>query len=123
MRWLLVISAAPASMIAVQPAPRFFIPANSVLNRVDAVFARANAYRLIYGENEDFAVAEFACARGFDDRINRSFDHLFVNDDLDLQLRHEFDFVFTAAIDLGVAFLPAEALYFTNRHPLHAERL
>src|SRR5262250_2237023 len=92
----------------------------SMSNRVDAVFAGANAYCLFDREDEDFAVAEFARAGGLDDRFNRVFDDLFFNDDLDLQLRHEFDFVFTAAINLGMAFLPPEAFYFADRHSLHA---
>src|SRR5262245_17856553 len=94
-----------------------------MLNRVDAVFARANAHRLIYGEDEYFAVAEFARTCGLDDRFNRVFDNLLFNDDFDLQLGHEFDFVFTAAIDLGMAFLPTETFHFADRHSLHAERL
>src|SRR5262245_10067724 len=87
------------------------------------MLSRANTYRLINREDKNFAVAEFARARGFDDRFNRVFDDLFVDDDFDLQLRHEFDFVLAASINLGMAFLPPEAFYFTDRHSLHAERL
>src|SRR5262245_1241690 len=87
------------------------------------MLSRANTYRLINREDKNFAVAEFARARGFDDRFNRVFDDLFVNDDFDLQLRHEFDFVLAASIDLSVAFLPSEPFHLADGHALHAERL
>src|SRR5262245_3911135 len=92
-------------------------------NRVDAVFARANAYRLFYWEDEDFAVAEFARAGGLDDRFDCVFDDLCCDDDFDLQLRDELDLVFSASIYFGMALLPPQAFYVADRPSLHAERL
>src|SRR4030095_15572283 len=87
------------------------------------MFAGATADRFFDWEDEYLSVAEFARPGRFDYRVNRVLDDLFVEDDLDLQFRHEFTLVLAAPIDLSVTFLPSEPFHLTDGHALHAERL
>src|SRR5215510_9877960 len=92
-------------------------------DRILTVLAGADAYRFIDREDEYLSVAEFARAGGLDNRVDSVLDDLVVEDDFNLQFRHEFNLVFAAPVDLGVALLPSEAFYLADGHALHAERL
>ena len=71
----------------------------------------------------DLAVADLAGAGRLDHgvhhlvRVRSSMTHL------DPQLGHEVHGVLGAAVDLGVALLPAEALHLADRHAQHAQPL
>src|SRR5262245_1625934 len=92
-------------------------------DRILTVLAGADADRFFDREDEYLSVAEFARAGGLDNRVDSVLDDLFVEDDFNLQFRHEFNLVFAAPVDLGVALLPSEAFYLADGHALHAERL
>ena len=90
----------------------------SPLNRAFSLFFRADANRFLDVGDEDFAVADLAGLGGFDNRGYGGIKALVADNHLKLYLRQEIDRVFAAAINLRVAFLPAEALDFADRHSL-----
>src|SRR5438874_7162373 len=79
-------------------------------NRIGAALSGADADRLIDRRDEDLAVADPAGMRGLLDRLDGTLDHRFLHDHLDFDLGQEIDDVFGAAIEFGVALLPAKAL-------------
>src|SRR4051812_5604453 len=90
--------------------------------RVVVGFARANADRALNAVDEDFSVADPV-------RLGRSADSgedlvlkMVLNADFDFEFRHEGVGVFGAAINLGVALLPAEPFDLRNGHALDVER-
>src|SRR5688572_18220247 len=90
---------------------------NGVSERLVVGLARADPDRTLQVRNEDLAVPDLAGARGADD----GFDHLLYQRvlyrDLDAGLRHEVHHVLRPAIELRVAALTTEALYFGDGHP------
>ena len=56
------------------------------------------------------------------DRLDDAVEHVVLDRGLDLHLRQEVDDVLGAAIELGVALLPAEALDLGDGDALHADR-
>src|SRR6201999_2265708 len=60
--------------------------------------------------HEDLAVADPPGLGGAPDRIDRALDQVVADHDLDLHLGQEVDDIFGAAIELGMALLPPEAL-------------
>src|SRR5262245_60711198 len=95
-----------------RPAPRrfFFVP--SLLDGVVTRFAGANAHGFFHIRHENLSIADAACLRGGDDRVDRLLDHVVAEHKLELHLGQKVDDVFRAAIELGVAFLAAETLGF-----------
>src|SRR2546425_7109765 len=81
----------------------------------------ADPMDLLDGENPDFPVADLAGPGGGQDGIHHRLDLVVVDDHLDLDFGHEIDLVFGAAIDLGVAALPAEPLGLHRGHAFHPE--
>src|SRR3954466_349253 len=77
---------------------------------VDAGLAGADAYDLLDVGHEYLAVADAAGLRRLADRLDGAFDGFVAEHNLDLHLGQEVDDVLGAAIELGVAFLAAEAL-------------
>src|SRR6185503_6839951 len=67
---------------------------------------------------EHFPVANLACAGRFDDGGHRALDLLVGRHHFDFDLGQEVHGVFAAAIDFGVAFLPAEPLDLAHGHAL-----
>src|SRR5580692_961125 len=59
--------------------------------------------------------------RGLLDRLDRALDHRIFHDDFDFHLGQEVDDVFGAAIKLGMALLPAEALGLDNGDAFDAD--
>src|ERR1700743_2070453 len=82
----------------------------SGLNSVQPGFSRPDPDRLLDIGYEDFAVADPAGLRRAADRFNGFFDKIVADYDFDLNLGQEVDDVFGAAIELGMALLPAKAL-------------
>src|SRR5712691_1038311 len=85
----------------------------------DGRFARlagADADGVAHGQDEDLAVADGAGAGGGGDEGDDLVDLVVGHHHLDLDLGQEVDGVLRAAIQLGVALLPAEAAYLGHRH-------
>src|SRR5205823_6403307 len=84
--------------------------------------AGANAYDLFEVEDEDLAVADLPRIGGFFDGLDDAIEQVVLDRRLDLDLRQKIDDVFRAAIQLGMSFLPSEALDFGHGDALHADR-
>src|SRR3954463_282439 len=98
----------------------FFIVFSSERSRIG--LAGADANDLLKIEHEDLAVADLAGVRGFLDRVDRLLEQLGLDRRLHLHLREEVDHVFGAAVELGVALLPAEAFDLGDGDALHPDR-
>ena len=81
-------------------------------NRRFTRFTRTDAHDLLDSGDENLAVADLACAGSSDDGIDRTFNGVVGDDDLDLNLGQEVDDVFSTTIHFGMPFLAAKALYF-----------
>src|SRR5437762_2494690 len=100
-------------------AQSFFITFSSERSRIG--FAGADADNLLKIEHEDLAVADLAGVRRFLDCLDRLLEQFRLDRGLDLDLGQEVDDVLRAAVELGVAFLPSEALHFRHGDALHAD--
>ena len=85
-----------------------------------ARLARANAHGLREVGYEYLAVTDGPRCGGCDDGLDGLFNEGVGYCSLDLRLGHEVDRVFGTAVELGVAFLPAETLDLGNRQSLNA---
>src|SRR5437016_435691 len=101
-------------------AQSFFITFSSERSRIG--FAGADADNLLKIEHEDLAVADLAGVRRFLDRLDRLLEHFRLDRRLDLHLGQEVDDVLRAAVELGMPFLPTEALHLRHGDALHADR-
>src|SRR5687768_10387379 len=101
-------------------AQNFFIGFSSECRRIGLAGADANDFFQI--EHEDLAVADLAGIGRALDRLDRLLEQFRLDRGLDLHLGQEVDHVLRAAIELGVAFLPAEALDLGDGDSLHADR-
>src|SRR5262249_34329613 len=72
--------------------------------------ASANADHLVDAGDEDFSVSDAPRMGRLLDRLDGALHHLVLQHDLDLYLGQEVDDVLGAAVELGMALLPAEAL-------------
>src|SRR3546814_9931809 len=86
-----------------------------------AALAGADADGLLDRADEDLAVADAPGMGGLLDGLHRALDQVVPQDDLDLHLGQEIDDVLGAAVELGVAFLAAEALGLGHRDALDAD--
>src|SRR5690606_7276175 len=89
--------------------------------RIDAAFAGAYAYGLLDRRDKYLAVADLAGERRLDDGVDGRIDHGRGQHDLDAYLGQEVDDIFGAPIQLGMAFLAAEALDFSDGQAVHAD--
>src|ERR1700675_3551315 len=90
-------------------------------DRVLAFLSGANANGLVDGADEDLAVADAAgMSRGLD-RLDGALHLRVLYNHLDFHLRQEVHDVYAAAIELGVALLPAKALGFGDGNALDAD--
>src|SRR4051812_14959337 len=110
---------ASASMTA-RNAQIFVIAFSLERRRIGLAGADANDLRKI--EHEDLAVADLAGVRGFLDRLDRLLEQLRLDRRLHLHLGEEIDHVLGAAVELGVALLPAEAFDLGDGDALHPDR-
>ena len=92
-----------------------------ILEGFFAYFLGSDADGFVDGGDEEFAVADFAGAGGFDDGGGDAGDEVVGEDDLDFDLWLEIDGVFAAAVDFGVAFLAAETFDFGDGHAVDGE--
>lgn len=88
---------------------------------VFAGFLGADADGILEGEDEDFAVANFAGFGGGGDGLGGFFNEFVGDDDFEFDLREEIDGVLTAAVDFRMAFLASESLDFGDGHSLDAD--
>src|SRR5579883_3456843 len=91
------------------------------LQRTGELDADANANHLIQRADENLAVADLAGARGLHDRLDRAFDQVVWQRDLQFHLGQEIHHVLRAAVQFGVAFLSAETLDFRDGDAGHAD--
>ena len=75
------------------------------------------------GETKILPVADLVGLCGLDDRLDGAVDLIVVEHDVDLHLGQEIHDIFGAAVELGMAFLPAESLDLDHREPLNANLL
>src|SRR5688500_3970893 len=101
-------------------AQNFFISFSSECRRIGLAGADADDFFQI--EHEDLAVADLAGVRRFLDRLDHLLEQLGLDRGFDLHLGQEVDHVLGAAVELGVALLPAEPLDLGDGDPLHADR-
>src|SRR5579883_367453 len=90
-------------------------------DRVFALLAGADADGLVDRADEDLAVADAAGMGGVLDRLDRALHQRVLHHHLDLHLGQEIDDVFGPAIELGMAFLPAEAFGLGHGDALNAD--
>src|SRR5437867_5785041 len=91
------------------------------LERALVALARADAHRRLDRIDEDLAVADVAGLGPAGAHFVDLVDEVVRNDDLDLDLGKEVDRVLAAAVELGVALLPAEAAHLRHGHPDHPD--
>src|SRR5690242_9659410 len=86
-----------------------------------AELAGADADSLLDRCHENLAVADLAGAGGLADGVDHALDQRVLDHHLDLHFGQEAHGVLGAAIDLGLALLPTEALHFADRQALDAK--
>src|SRR3569623_2525456 len=86
------------------------------LYRLWPLFARADAHLALDGGEEDLAVADLAGARGLRDGLDGALDLIVLHHRLAAHLGQKVHHIFGAAIELGVALLPAKALDLGDGH-------
>src|SRR5471032_2979307 len=86
-----------------------------------AALASTNSYRVLDTRHKDFAVADAAGVSRGANGLDGLFDHLVLDDQLDLHLGQEIHDIFGAAVKLGMAFLAAEALGLEHGDALEAD--
>src|SRR5690606_6867491 len=92
-------------------------------NSVGTGFTGADADRFFDIGNENLAVADAAGLGGAADGVDRLFQHVIAEHDLDFHLGQKIDDVFGATVKLGMALLTAEALGFGHGDALKADFL
>src|SRR3990170_737863 len=90
------------------------------LYRLRPLLPGADADHLLHGIDEDLAVADLAGARRARDGLDAALDLVVLHHQLDLHLGQEIHHVLRAAVQLGVALLPPEALDLGHGKPAHA---
>ena len=88
----------------------------SILDGAAGVAAGADPDRRLHRRHEDLAVADVARLGRRRHHLRHLVDEVVGDDDLDLDLGQEVDGVLTAAVQLGVALLPAEPAHLGDRH-------
>ena len=84
------------------------------LDGFGSAFTCANADTIFEREHEDFSIADFTPFAGpapFDDGVDRRFDELFIDGDLQLDLADQIYGELASAIGFRVPFLTTEALH------------
>src|SRR5262249_18047538 len=78
----------------------------------------SDANGFLYLGDENLSIANAAGLRGAPYGVDRLFDHVVAEHDLDLHLRQKIDDVFSAAIEFRVSLLAPEPLGFRDRNAL-----
>src|SRR5262249_18448424 len=113
---------ARAAVSAIEVKRRFIVVSPLFLECVGAGLAGADADDLLEVEDEDLSVADLSGVGALLDRLDDAVEHVVLDRRLHLHLGKEVDHVLGAAIELGVAFLAAEAFHLGDGDPLHADR-
>src|SRR6185503_12569984 len=87
-----------------------------------AGLAGANAYHLFEIENEDLAVSDLAGVRGFFDCLNDLLQQLGLDSRFYFDFGQEVHDVLRAPVELGMSFLPPEALDLGDGDARDADR-
>src|SRR5262249_7069238 len=90
--------------------PRSSVRGPSGSNCVDPGFPGSNPDRFLDVGDENLPIADPPGLGGATDRLNRFLDHLIGEHNLDFHLGEKIDDILGAAVKLGVALLPSEAL-------------
>src|SRR5437016_400148 len=88
-----------------------------------AAFLSPNPNHIIHGENEDFAIAEFAGAGRFNDRVYHKLFDIVGDKHFNFNFWHEFNLILSAAVRFRVSTLPAIALDFADSHTVYLNLL
>jgi hypothetical protein len=70
---------------------------------------------------EDFAITDFTGVCGLDDGVNDGISAAVIDDHFNFDFREEVHGVFTAAVDLSMAFLTAKTFDFHDGHTFHSD--
>src|SRR5262249_29108680 len=98
-------------------------PPAACSQRVRAALPRADPHDRLDRDAPDLPVTDPAGLGRLDHHPDEVLDVLVVAEHLDPDLGHQVDLVLRAAVDLGVAALPAVSGRFGHRHAVHPERL
>src|SRR2546422_2169770 len=90
------------------------------LDRIRAFFSGSDADDLLYRNDKNLAVADLSRASGLKDGIDHLRGFLIRHKNLNFDLGQEINRVLRPTIQLGMTFLPSEALHFGDGHPLNA---
>src|SRR5438874_11750016 len=85
-------------------------------DRVGAALAGADPHRLLDGDDKDLAVTDLVGLGGLMDGLHGAPGEVLFDDDLDFDLGQKVVNVFGAAIDFGVALLPAKPPDLADGH-------
>lgn len=88
---------------------------------VGPALTRADADGFDDVAEEDFAITDFTGVCGLDDRVNDGIGAAVIDDHFNFDFREEVHGVFTAAVDLSMAFLTAETFDFHDGHTFHSD--
>ena len=78
------------------------------LNRCFVGFTSAYAHHFFHRSDKDFAVTDFAGASRRHDGVDTAIDIFRIDNNLNLDLGQKINHVFSAPVQLGMAFLTAE---------------
>src|SRR5262245_44009604 len=103
----------------VMSIPQF--PFTVLLKSVHVGLTRSNAHGALDRHDENLAIADLAGAGGGGDYFDHLVQLLAGDRDFEAELWKKIHLIFGAAIDLGVALLPAVAFHFGHRHSVNAD--
>jgi D,D-heptose 1,7-bisphosphate phosphatase len=96
-------------------------PGRGWLKRIGTGFAGSDAYGLIEGRDEDFAVSDIAGFGGPFDGVNGALYQVVAQGDFKFGFGKKIDHVFRAPVDLPVSLLSSEPPGFDDGHALDAD--
>ena len=94
---------------------------SSYLNSISTTFTRPDPNDFFHGGYEDLPVSYFSGLRNPLNRLDDLRNDFIGGNQFDLHLGDEVDLVFSRSINLGMTFLPSEALHFANGHPFDTD--
>jgi hypothetical protein len=103
--------------------PNCWANADKRLERSLAAFVVANTDSFFDSGEKNFAIADFAGARGPENRLHRFINDRVGQNDFHFRLWDQIDAILPAAVNLGVPLLTTMAAYFENSHALNTDFL
>jgi len=98
----------------------FFIPIPRDLDSARVALARSDAHDLHQVKDKDFSIPHFSGSGRLDNGLDHLIEERIINRDFYFCLRYELDSILSAAINLSVATLPAEASNLRDGDALNA---